>query len=73
MDLDTGAFVFRILIAVVLIAGIIKVLWKTRRRKKAKKTINIASRGRGHVDKDGYIHLDSIDGYDICEYKTRKK
>ena len=73
MDLDTGAFVFRVLIGLVLIAGIIKVFVKQYRRKKARKIINVTSRGRGHVDKDGNVHLDSIDSYDVVEKPARKR
>jgi len=40
MDLDTGAFVFKVLIGVVLIAGILKVLLKPVFRKRRMRRIN---------------------------------
>ena len=36
MNLDTAAFVFKVLIALVLIAGIVKVFVKERKRKNEK-------------------------------------
>ena len=64
MDLDTGVFVCKVVIGVALIVKIVLGLIQDRRDKK---TINVASRGRGHVDKDGYVHLDSIDSFDIVK------
>lgn len=60
---DTAMFICKVVIGLALIVKVVLGLIQDKRDKK----INVASRGRGHVDKDGNIHLDSIYSYDIVE------
>jgi len=64
MEHDTIAFICRVAIGLALIAKIVMGLIQDRRDKR---TINVSSRGRGHVDKDGIVHLDLIDSYDMVK------
>jgi len=64
MEHDTAMFICKVVIGLALIVKIVLGLIQDKRNKKP---ISVTSRGRGTVDKDGNIHLDSIDGYDIVK------
>ena len=64
IDTDTGMFICKVVIGVCLI---VKIVLGFIQDKRDKKTIYVASRGRGTVDKDGNITDYTLDGYDIVK------
>jgi len=64
VDTDTGMFICKAVIALALIAKVILGLIQDRRDNKK---LNVASRGRGTVDKDGNITDYTVDGFDVVK------
>jgi len=42
--------------------------WQWSKDRKPK--LNISSRGKGHIDENGKVHLDSVDGFDVVKKET---
>lgn len=61
---DTAMFICKVVIGLALI---VKVVLGMIQDKRDKKTIGIASRGRGTVDKDGNITDYTVDGFDVVK------
>ena len=60
---DTAIFICKVVIGVCLIVKVILGIIQDRRSRK----INVGSRGRGTVDKDGNITDYTLDGFDIVK------
>ena len=61
---DTAMFICKVVIGVCLIVKVVLGIIQDRRDRKV---INVTSRGRGTVDKDGNITDLTLDGFDIVK------